>query len=434
MKRSRFSGRACGATILALAVFAAGSSAASAAALPDGTDLAPMALGLSDLPGGAKVRRQGYVKDSDFVAAYQREFKSGVRIGRSRVDLLESDVVLSQSAEDAASYYAGIAAIFKTKKGRALLAKQLAADLPKDVPKGAFKVTFGKVTSLRVGEDSLVAPMTFNFLGIVRLPFVLAFARSDKVIVSLDIGGFVNGKIAPSDVARLARAVASHVQIGLVPANSSPPTISGTAQSGASLAVAAGQWTKSPSTYAYRWLRCDASGANCQPIENAATPTYVVTDADVASTLRAEVTAANGPAKSQPLQSAQTQVVTPAGTGPPPPPGTTAQVQRIMVCPASDVSVTAGGPTICNKDWSTRSIPTGGRVYCTVEVTNGTGVNVSLAFMSGTSTVYQGSSLAITGPDWVQWIWHEPFTSGSYTCAVALHGSLVAQLPFAVAA
>jgi hypothetical protein len=46
--------------------------------------------------------------------------------------------------------------------------------------------------------------------------------------------------------------------------------------------------------------------------------------------------------------------------------------------------------------------------------------------------VYQGSNFAITGPDWVQWIWHEPFTSGTYACTVRLNGSLVAQLPFVV--
>jgi hypothetical protein len=434
MNRGQSGVRAFGATILALVVVAAASSAASAAAPPDTPDLAQMALGVSDLPAGAKVRRQGYVKDSDFVAAYQREFKSGVRIGRSRVDLLESDVALAQTAEEAASYYAGVAAVLKTKKGRALLAKQLLADLPKDVPKGAFKLTFGKVSSLRVGENSLIAPITFDFLGIVRVPIVLAFVRTDKVIMALDIGGFVNGKIAASDVARLAKAVASHVEVGLVPANSSPPTINGTAQSGATLAVANGQWTKNPSSYAYRWLRCDASGANCQPIADAAAQTYVVTDADIASTLRAEVTAVNGPARSQPLQSGQTQVVTPAGPGPPPPPGTAAQVERIMVCPASDVSVTTGGPTICNKDWSARGIAAGGRIYCTVEITAGTGANASVAFVSGTSTVYQGSSTAITAADWLQWIWFGPFTSGTYACTVTLNGSLVAQLPFVVGA
>lgn len=105
-----------------------------------------------------------------------------------------------------------------------------------------------------------------------------------------------------------------------------------------------------------------------------------------------------------------------------------------MVCPASDVSVSTGGPTICNKDWSTRAIAAGGRIYCTVEIADGTGAQVSLAFVSGTSTVFQGSGLAITGADWIQWIWHQPFTSGAYACTVTLNGTLVTSLPFVVGA
>ena len=420
------------AAILAVVLVAAALAASGSAAPPETPDLARMALGVADLPAGAKVKRQGYVRDEDFVASYAREFKSGVRLWRSRVDLLESDIALTETPDEAASYFAGIATILKTKKGRALLTKELLGDLPKDTPKGAFKVTFGKVRSLGAGENSLMAPITFTFLGIVRVQFVFAFVRTDKVIASLDVGGFVNRPIAVSDVARMARTVAGHIQEGLMPGNSGPPTISGTAQSGATIAVANGLWTNSPSSYVYRWLRCDATGGNCQSIAGAEAQTYLVTDADVGSTLRAEVTAVNGPARSQPVQSAQTPVVTPAGPGPPPPPGTTAQVERIMVCPASDVSVTTGGPTICNKDWSTRGIAAGGRIYCTVEITAGTGANVSVAFVSGTSTVYQGPSTAITGADWIQWIWNGPFASGTYACTVTLNGSLVAQLPFVV--
>ena len=422
-----------GAAVLALLLVAAALAASGSAAPPETPDLARMALGVADLPAGAKVKRQGYVRDADLVASYEREFKSGVRVGKSRVDLLESDVALTETADEAASYFTGIAAILKTKKGRALLAKQLLGDLPKDVPKGTFKVTFGKVRSVGAGENSLVAPITFTFLGIARVQFVFAFVRTDKVIASLYVGGYVNSPVAVSDVARMAKTVAGHVQAELVPANSDPPTISGTAQSGATIAVASGLWTNGPSSYVYRWLRCDATGATCQPIAGADGQTYLVTDADVGSTLRAEVTALNGPARSQPVQSAQTPVVTPAGSGPPPPPGTAAQVERIMVCPASDVSATVGGPTICNKDWSTRAIA-GGRIYCTVEIADGTGAQVSLAFVSGTSTVFQGSSLPITGADWIQWIWYQPFTSGTYACTATLDGSLVASLPFVVGA
>jgi hypothetical protein len=423
-----------GAAILAVVLVAAALAASGSAAPPETPDLARMALGVADLPAGAKVKRQGYVRDEDFVASYEREFKSGVRLGRSRADLLESDIALTDTADEAASYFAGVAVVFRTKKGRALLAKQLLGELPKDTPKGTFKITFGKVRSLGVGDNSLVAPITFTFLGIVRVQFVFAFVRTDKVIASLDVGGFVNRPIAVSDVARMAKAVAGHIQVGLVPANSSPPTISGTAQSGATIAVANGLWSNTPSSFVYRWLRCDASGANCQSIANAAAQTYVVTDADVGSTLRAEVTAANGPARSQPIQSAQTPVVTPAVPGPPPAPGTTAQVERIAVCPAADTSVIDGRLTTCNKDWSATGIPAGGQIYCTVEISDGLGANVSLSFVSGTSTVSQGPSLEIGGSDWFQWAWYGPFTSGAYACNLSINGSVVARLPFTVGA
>jgi len=421
-----------GAAILAVLLVAAALVGSGSAAPPETPDLARMALAVADLPSGAKVKQQGYVRDPDLVASYEREFKSGVRLWRSRVDFLESDIAVTENADEATAYFQGVATVLKTKKGRALLTKQLLGDLPKDTPKGTFKVTFGKVRTLGVGESSLVAPITFSFLGIVRVQFVLAFLRTDKVLAALDVGGFVNRPVAISDVARMLRAVAGHIEAGLVPVNSSPPTISGTAQSGATIAVANGLWTNSPSSYVYGWLRCDATGANCQRIAGAETQTYLVTDADVGSTLRAEVTAVNGPARSQPAQSAQTAVVTPAGSGPPPPPGSVAQVKRIMVCPASDVSVTAGGPTICNTDWSTRSIAAGGRIYCTVEITDGTGTQATLAFVSGTSTVFQGSSIPITGADWIQWMWYQPFTSGAYACNVTLNGTLVASLPFTV--
>src|SRR5512144_563498 len=232
-----------GAAVLALLLVAAALAASGSAAPPETPNLARMALGVADLPADAKVKRQGYVRDADLVASYEREFKSGVRVGKSRVDLLESDVALTETADEAASYFTGIAAILKTKKGRALLAKQLLGDLPKDVPKGTFKVTFGKVRSVGAGENSLVAPITFTFLGIARVQFVFAFVRTDKVIASLYVGGYVNSPVAVSDVARMAKTVAGHVQAELVPANSDPPTISGTAQSGATIAVASGLWT-----------------------------------------------------------------------------------------------------------------------------------------------------------------------------------------------
>src|SRR5204863_24845 len=44
------------------------------------------------------------------------------------------------------------------------------------------------------------------------------------------------------------------------PANTAPPTISGTAQQGSTLTEGHGTWTNNPTSYEYQWLQCDSSG------------------------------------------------------------------------------------------------------------------------------------------------------------------------------
>jgi concanavalin A-like lectin/glucanase superfamily protein len=76
--------------------------------------------------------------------------------------------------------------------------------------------------------------------------------------------------------------------------NTSPPTITGTAQDGQTLNASPGGWNGTqPITYAYEWQRCDSSGANCSAIPGTTTSTYTVTSADVGKTLRVAVTATN---------------------------------------------------------------------------------------------------------------------------------------------
>jgi hypothetical protein len=78
------------------------------------------------------------------------------------------------------------------------------------------------------------------------------------------------------------------------PANTTAPSISGSAIQGVTLTGADGSWTGSPTGYSREWQRCNTSGASCQAISGATASTYVLTQADVASTIRFKVTATNG--------------------------------------------------------------------------------------------------------------------------------------------
>jgi hypothetical protein len=101
------------------------------------------------------------------------------------------------------------------------------------------------------------------------------------------------------------------VEKGSVPVNTAAPTISGSAKTGQALTAGTGSWAESPTGYAYRWQRCDTTGANCAPIETATAPTYTVKSADIGSTLRVAVTASNAAGSSTPASSSQTAEVKP---------------------------------------------------------------------------------------------------------------------------
>jgi len=106
-----------------------------------------------------------------------------------------------------------------------------------------------------------------------------------------------------------------------VPANVSPPTISGLAFTGETLTASVGSWTgTAPITYTFAWQRCDAAGGSCAPIGGATAQTYVATGGDLGSTLRVEVTGTNAEGFASAV-SAQTAAVAaptpPVSTGEP---------------------------------------------------------------------------------------------------------------------
>ena len=76
------------------------------------------------------------------------------------------------------------------------------------------------------------------------------------------------------------------------PVATTPPAIVGVAAVGQTLTASPGTWqAPKPPTFAFRWQRCDATGAACTPIAGASAQTYVVTTADVGHALVVVVTA-----------------------------------------------------------------------------------------------------------------------------------------------
>jgi hypothetical protein len=151
-------------------------------------------------------------------------------------------------------------------------------------------------------------------------------AGDTYTLTSADVGNTVRFQVGAQngDGRTFAQSVPSAVIASVsAPTNTSPPTITGTPQQGQQLTGSRGTWTGSPTDYNDDWTRCDKTGAHCIDIAGSAGDTYTLAAADVGSTVRFQVGAANGGGRTF-ASSAPTAVITaaaaqatgcPAGTG-----------------------------------------------------------------------------------------------------------------------
>ncbi len=119
------------------------------------------------------------------------------------------------------------------------------------------------------------------------------------------------------------------------PTNVSPPTIAGTPQDGQTLTEVHGSWTNQPTSFSYRWQRCNSGGRGCDAIEGATAQTYTLTGNDVGHTVVVKEIARNASGVRQAASSAPTAMVTLAPQ--PPPAGTSQSVTTLLTSPTAPV-------------------------------------------------------------------------------------------------
>lgn len=95
------------------------------------------------------------------------------------------------------------------------------------------------------------------------------------------------------------------------PISTSPPTIAGIPQQGQTLTERHATWINGPSSFTYRWQRCDSTGGNCASIPGVTGESYQLTAADLGKPIRAQETASNAGGDSAAASSAATGVVGP---------------------------------------------------------------------------------------------------------------------------
>ena len=163
------------------------------------------------------------------------------------------------------------------------------------------------------GPNTRVSDKSFNALSLFA-PLAAGFQTNEydtsDGIASTNAGAVGAWADTRNDTGGTGLSDVLSSRIGLIPVNVSPPLVSGSAVQGAALTVGRnGSWSGSPSGYAYQWQRCDRAGAHCVAIAGASGRTYVLTAADVSSTIRVQETASNASGAGVPATSSQTAPV-----------------------------------------------------------------------------------------------------------------------------
>jgi hypothetical protein len=220
--------------------------------------------------------------------------------------------------------------------------------------------------------------------------------RASYVLRQADAGFRIRSQVVATNDDGSARATSNPTGViqSARPANTTEPSISGTATVGQRLTANRGEWVgNQPITYAFQWLRCNASGDDCSEISGATDNRYTVVAADAGRTIRVRVTARNDAGTTSAISNPTAQV----GSGQPSPPPTGS-------LPASSLQAAGDRMIVAQVVFSpnpvtSRTAPITARVRITAR--QGRPVSGALVFMRATPRVVQGQTASTQADGWV---------------------------------
>src|SRR6266511_555029 len=124
-----------------------------------GPDLASMAIAPADFDGSARPTHQGYVRNTDDIAAYVREFRS-VTFGSSTLAWLKSEVELRPSAKAANDFVSLLRSLLHGPRGRTFMQGAITSGFS---PSDRKEVRIGRVSQLKVQEGDASVALSTSF-------------------------------------------------------------------------------------------------------------------------------------------------------------------------------------------------------------------------------------------------------------------------------
>jgi hypothetical protein len=165
------------------------------------------------------------------------------------------------------------------------------------------RVALGSVLTISPGRwsGSLPQAATYQWIALTLVsgtwtPGATIGTASTLTVPGSVVGDRIEVKVTMTNGAGAATATSPQTDLvaGAMPVNTALPTFSGGLAAGSTLSVSPGTWTGPPTSVAYVWARCDATGKACVGLPpGSPSSSHTLTALDIGRTLKVTVTATN---------------------------------------------------------------------------------------------------------------------------------------------